>query len=468
MSPVIVPSRLPKVARKWFPLVLLAIAVGEGLAEDRLDWDVVSDRVTADLAAAPLPVVLERIRLATGWEVAVEPGVNEPVSTVFKELNSGEALPRLLRVANFALIQRTNQPPRLLVFRTSMDHATKAILEQGADSGDPRAIEDELIVTLKPGSDAAELAHRLGAKVVGSIDALGAYRLKFEDAAAARAGREALEQDPAVDRIDQNYSINRPEPLQSMISPGAALPSIKPTATGDGRLIVGVVDTAVQVPQGDLGRFFLPGIAIAGEYQPEGAAPTHGTGMSSDILNAIAAMVGEGSSVNVSILPVDVFGAGETTSTFQLGQGMVEAWNNGATLINGSIGSKAESAWLNEVIDRLSGYGALIVAPSGNTPDGLPTYPAANPNVLAVTAVGPDGRLAPYANMAPFVDVAMPGSSIVSLTGSPYFMSGTSVATARATGAVAGFMLRYGQPLTAGRDFLLRTRGVPPGAQISP
>ena len=107
---------------------------------------------------------------------------------------------------------------------------------------------------------------------------------------------------------------------------------------------------------------------------------------------------------------------------------------------------------------------ARTLAPAGNTPDGLPTYPAAHADVLAVTAVGPDGRLAPYANMAPFVDVAMPGSSIVNLTGTPYFMTGTSVATARATGAVAGLSLLHGQSLAEALAVIRRTRGVQPAS----
>ncbi len=466
------PGALRRLAHEPFPLIcgaLLMLAVGPAGAHE-LHWDAAADRVSADLIDAPLQLVLEQVRVATGWEIAIEPGVEHPVSTTFNGLKSGEALARLLRPTSFALLHRTNAAHRLLVFNTSMDRATRAIL-QGADAVELPAgqIDDELIVTLAPGTDAEALARKLGATVTGSIDKLGAYRLKFENAGAAQAARSALENDDSVKRVDANYAIERPAGLQPLMHSNGRLPQIKPPSAGtDGRLIVGLVDTAVQVPAGELAKFFLEPVSLAGEFNPTDTVPTHGTGMSSDILNAIASMVGQGNTANVAILPIDVFGAGESTSTFQLGQGMVEAWNRGATLINGSIGSKAESAWLNEVIDRLTGYGALLVAPSGNTPDGLPTYPAAHPSVLAVTAVGPDGQLAPYANMASFVDVAMPGNSVVNLTGLPYFMAGTSVATARATGAIAGYSLRSGQSLSAAQQYLRQTRGVQPGAQISP
>lgn len=449
-------------------LSLLLVAVGP-VAALELRWDAAEDRVSADLDGAPLQLVLEQVRVATGWDVAVEPGVEHSVSTTFSDLSSGEALTRLLRPISFALLQRTNAAPRLLVFSTSMDRATRVILKDAAADPVATRIEDEWIVTLKPGTDAEELARKLGAKVTGSIDKLNAYRLKFESPEAAQAARTALDGNDAVERVDANYAIERPASLQPLLHGNGLLPPIRPpgSATSD-RLVVGLVDTAVQIPGGELAKFFLEPVSLAGEFKATDAIPTHATGMSSDILNAVAAMVGPGNTANVAILPIDVFGASDTTSTFQLGQGMIEAWNRGATLINGSIGSKAESPWLDEVISRLTGYGAVLVAPSGNTPDGLPTYPAAHPSVLAVTAVGPDGRLAPYANMAPFVDVAMPGSSVVNLTGATYFMSGTSVATARATGAIAGYSLRSGETLSSAQSYLRQTRGVQPVRQISP
>lgn len=442
---------------------------GESRISTGISWDAEHDRVSADLTDAPLRTVLEQIRVSTGWEVAVEPGIDHSVSTTFKKLDSGEALERLLRDSSFALIQRTNGAPRLLVFKTSKERATTAILEDGESHAEESSrIEDEWIVSVKLGTDIDALAKKLGAKVIGRLDKLGAYRLKFENADAATTAKSLLDADTSVERVDPNYAIARPDVLQPLSFSGGQLPQIKAGSGTDGRLVIGVVDTAVQIPQGDLARFFLTPVSLAGDYTPSGSAPTHGTGMSSDILNGIAGVLGQGNSANVSILPVDVFGANETTSTFLLGQGMVEAWNQGATLINGSIGSKTDSAWLDDIINKLYSYGAVIVAPAGNTPDGLPTYPAANPNVLAVTATGQNGQLAPYANYASFVDIAMPGSSIVNLTGVSYYMTGTSVSTARATGAIAGYSLNTGQPISAGENYLLQTHGIRPGTQISP
>jgi thermitase len=67
-----------------------------------------------------------------------------------------------------------------------------------------------------------------------------------------------------------------------------------------------------------------------------------------------------------------------------------------------------------------------------------PTYPAAYPEVIAVTAGDRTGQIASYANRGDFVDLVAPGSSIVYFNGRPYYVTGTSAATAYATGLAAG------------------------------
>jgi subtilisin family serine protease len=65
-------------------------------------------------------------------------------------------------------------------------------------------------------------------------------------------------------------------------------------------------------------------------------------------------------------------------------------------------------------------------------------YPAAYPEVLAVSAGNRQGEFAPYANRGPFVDLVLPGSGIVPYGGDSWLVTGTSTATAYASGAAAG------------------------------
>lgn len=406
--------------------------------------------------------VLEQIHIKTGWEVYLEPGFDLEISTAFEDLNQGRAIGRLLSTANFALLPGDHHSARLMVFETTRERATEKLLEAGVSKEDFRLIVDELIITVKDRAEAEKIARELGAEIVEGIDELGTYRLKFRDKEAADEAREALKDRDDVKAVDSNYEIRTPEISLPLSGNQVPIPSIRPGGNSSDTLVIGLVDTAIQLPGGAIGEFFLKPISIAGEVQPSGLVPTHATSMANDILFQMAELVGPGAEANVKILSVDVFGSNGDTSTFQLGHGLVEAWNNGSTLINASLGSKAPSPWLDGVINQLAAQGAIILAPSGNVPDGLPTYPAANPNVLAVTATAPGGGYAAFANVAPFVDVSMPGSSIVTLTGEPYFVNGTSSATAKATGAIAGYIQQTGSTPQEGVQFLIQARGINP------
>jgi subtilisin family serine protease len=91
------------------------------------------------------------------------------------------------------------------------------------------------------------------------------------------------------------------------------------------------------------------------------------------------------------------------------------------------------------VIKAAANDGILIFAASGNQPIATPTFPAASPGVIPVTALGQPGQLAPYANFWPDPNmIAMPGNSVVPFGGLTFFVQGTSVSTANATGVAAG------------------------------
>ena len=117
--------------------------------------------------------------------------------------------------------------------------------------------------------------------------------------------------------------------------------------------------------------------------------------------------------------------------------GIQAAVDKGANVLNLSLGSPSDSAVLDSVIQQAEASGVLIFAAAGNQPVSTPTYPAAIPGVNAVTAAQ-QGQLAPYANFGDFIDMALPGTSIISEGNQAWMVQGTSVSTAYATGVAAG------------------------------
>jgi hypothetical protein len=425
-------------AALWLSLALIPAA--PAWAADTLNWETNRNRVSADIKGGELLPLLEQIATVTGWQVFLEPDTTSKVSAKFDRLPPGEALHLLLHDLNFALVSATNASPRLFVFRTTLQNATQPVRPAPVASGPKgKLIPNELIVRLKPGTNIDDLAKLLGAKVTGRIDSLNAYRLQFEDQAAADTARQQLTDNPDVASVDSNYSIDRPPApagaQSSNLPPPPQLQLKPPPSTG--RIIVGLVDTAMQPLGNGLDSFLLKQISVAGDAQLDPNSPAHGPSMAETILRSLAAMT-KGSS-SVQILPVDVYGPNAYTSTFDVANGIAQAVNGGANPINLSLGSEGESPFLHSVIQDASSKNIVFIGAAGNQPVTTPFYPAAYPEVMAVTAID-QGQIASYANRGAFVSLGAPGTSVIYFNNQPYYVTGTSAAAAFISGIAAGYM----------------------------
>ncbi len=443
---------MTKLMRLGLALAWLWAAVEPARAADSLVWRSKENRVDADIQAWTLQKLLQNLSAATGWKVYIEPNVDHRVSTRFHDLPAAEALNRLLGNLSFALLPQTNGPARLLIYKSSLQGATLLIAPpkgtQAAGKGKP--IPNELIVTLKPGDKGRidELAKQLGAKVVGRADGLNSYRLQFTDEASASAARTALSDNEEVAGVDSNYSVFHPPTAQPLSFASAPPLSLKPSApNASGNLIIGLVDTPVQNQAASLNGFLLPALSVTGQNPAPSADITHGTSMAETILQGYSMAAPGAKTVPIQIQPVDVYGASETTTTFDVANGIYTAAKAGANIINLSLGSEGDSTFLHTLIQQGVQQGILFVAAAGNQPTTAPTYPAAYPEVLSVTAGDRNGNVASYANRGSFVDVIAPGSSIVSLGDQSYLGLGTSFSTAYVSGLASALANQPGNTL---------------------
>ncbi|HWY77012.1 MAG TPA: S8 family serine peptidase [Verrucomicrobiae bacterium] len=452
------------------PLLLLlfitfsfsASAATDSTVTNILVWHRDTDRIDADIQTWGLLPLLENVAAATGWHVFVEPNQSHKVSAKFKNLPEGEALRLLLGNLNFIVVPQTNGPSQLYVFRSSRGQATQMVRPPPKPA---RRIPNELIVTLKPGSKTKidELARKLGAKVVGRMDGQNAYRLQFNTESDAIAARDQLAANPDVQSIDANFEMPPPPPVEAI--GGATTPELqlKPKASdGNCQLVVGLLDTPVQPISSNLEAFIKPSLSVAGPAQPPTGQLTHGTAMAETILKALQAKTG--GSTSVKILPVDVYGNNETTTTFDVANGAVTAVNNGANVLNMSLGSSSDSPFLQNTINQIAQQGIPIFAAAGNTPVTTPTYPAAYPGVIAVTASDASGQIASYANRGSFVQMIAPGDNVVPFDGQNYLVEGTSTATAIASGMAAGLADSAGACADQAASLLRNSLKAPPKA----
>jgi hypothetical protein len=423
---------------------LLGAALGFGLcltasAADTLNWNANRNVVSADIKSTGLLEILEQITAVTGWQVFIEPETIHTVSAKFRELPPGEALRLLIGDVNYAFVPGTNNTSRLYVFRTSRQNATQRVKPVKAEEhSEPKIIPNQLIVRLKPGAKIDDLARLLGAKVTGRLDSLNAYRLQFDDNAATDGARQQLASNPNVTSVENNFALDRPEVPQTVSGnfPEPQL-QLKPPPPS-GRTVIGLVDTAVQPFGNNLDQFLLKQISVVGDPTLSASVPTHGTSMAETMLRTLQAL-GNGSS-SVQILPVDVYGNSETTSTFDVAQGIARAINKGANPINLSLGSSADSQTVRDLIVQGVQQGISFYAAKGNTPDTSPQFPAGDPGATPVTAVDSSGQVVPWANRASLPAIGAMGTVPVTFAQQTFMVEGTSPATAIVTSTAANLM----------------------------
>jgi len=159
-------------------------------------------------------------------------------------------------------------------------------------------------------------------------------------------------------------------------------------------------------------------------------------------------------------------------------KGVTWAVDNGAQVINMSLGSASDVPSMAAAVGYAADHGVLVVASAGN--DGgrgnTWSYPAAYPEVMAVASSTPSGAISGFSTNASYVDVTAPGSFILSTTPvslppgadvASYYdtLSGTSMAAPHVSGLAALIIgSRPGVTASAVRSLIESTavdRGVP-------
>lgn len=420
-------------------LLLSAMIAAPGLAtaaQEHLVIDLRNKRISADVQSWTIKKILTRIVSRTGWEIMLEPGttLSAKPSTRFSNAPLGKAFGRLLPDLNFLLTPQADGPAHLLVFTSQARKATEK-LELKTDR-----IKKHLIVRLKKGSDKTieEIAADLGGKVVSSIKGTNAYLLEFPYDNAALLARDALLRNEDVAGTDFNYQLSGPSSTSPISLANRPL-SIKPGSGPDGtQNIVALIDTPVQRDAAN-SAFLLDPITIAGNVANlDSGSPTHGTSMFETFLRGLDSVSDEGATTDFRVLPIDVYGDNGATTTFDVAGGIIAATEAGAAIAVMALGSSADSPFLRSIVQQADDAGLTMIASAGNEPTTDNVFPAAFPQVTAVTAGARNGTIADYANRGEFVDIVGPGTSLVEYQDSRFIISGTSPAAAHVAGVVAG------------------------------
>ncbi|WP_051469925.1 S8 family serine peptidase [Fischerella sp. PCC 9605] len=193
----------------------------------------------------------------------------------------------------------------------------------------------------------------------------------------------------------------------------------------------------------------------------------HGTHVAGTIAGANNNFGVTGIAYDTKIMPVKVLDDNGYGSYNAIANGIYYAVNNGADVINLSLGGDYPNSTLQKAIEYASSKGAIVVMAAGNDGGEAPLYPAqyAENWGIAVGAVDQNKNMASFSNRAgtnSLTYVTAPGVDVYStIPGNKYaFYNGTSMATPHVAGVVA-LMLSANPNLTDAqvRQIIAETAG---------
>jgi subtilisin family serine protease len=208
-------------------------------------------------------------------------------------------------------------------------------------------------------------------------------------------------------------------------------------STGD-PVKVGVIDTGIDLKHPDLQANIKGGFNAINPLKSANDDNGHGTHVAGIIaaLNNSIGVIGVGP--NIDLYAIKVLNASGSGYLSDVIEGLDWARTNGMQVVNMSLGTSQDVQSFHDAIVNAYNAGVTIVAAAGNS-GGAVSFPAAYPEVIAVSATDQNNQIASFSSRGPEVDLAAPGVSIYSTyKGQSYAtLSGTSMATPHVTGAAA-------------------------------
>ncbi|MEH2374171.1 S8 family peptidase [Nostoc sp.] len=180
----------------------------------------------------------------------------------------------------------------------------------------------------------------------------------------------------------------------------------------------------------------------------------HGTHVSGTIAGENNNYGVTGIAYDAKIMPVKVLDESGSGSYTSIAKGIRYAVNNGANVINLSLGGPYSNPTLESAIDYASSKGVIVVMAAGNDGGSSPDYPAsyASKSGIAVGAVDRNNKLADFSNRSGTNEISYvtaPGVKVYSSVPNNQYAtySGTSMAAPHVAGVVA-LMLSANSKLT--------------------
>ena len=326
-----------------------------------------------------------------------------------------------------------------------------------------RYLPGEVLFVMKPDAAAADIQRvvrrfnlRLISQERSELIGTSVHRYRVPNGQDVPAAIRAMTRDARVAYAQPNYVFQRPDyvfRLQSSTTTAAGgaslqyvvdtlrLPEAHLLSRGES-VPIAVIDSGIDANHPEIvGRIVKRFDAVGGPFQPH----EHGTGMAGAII-AHAQLTGI--SPRADILAARAFApgqaAGASGTSFHILKAMDWSIREGARVINMSFAGPRDPMMTRAIQVAAERRIAMIAAMGNEGPNAPISYPAADPNVIAVTAVDQRGQIFEAATRGDYVAVAAPGVEVLlpAPQGGYQISSGTSVAAAHVSGIAALILAR--------------------------
>lgn len=262
------------------------------------------------------------------------------------------------------------------------------------------------------------------------------------------ADERDLKNSPEVLRVDEDaIATVQAKPNQTDSLAAQVLPwgidkidaeQVWPTGNTANPIKVAVIDTGISSSHSDLVANIKGGynaISTARGWNDDNGHGSHVAGIIGALNNTVGVV---GVAPGVDLYAVKVLGRNGSGYYSDIIEGIDWARTNGMQVINMSFGGSSDVQSLHDAVIAAHNAGVVLVAAAGNS-GGSVIFPAAYPEVIAVSATDANNAIASWSSRGPEVDIAAPGVNIYSTyKGTSYAtLSGTSMATPHVVGTAA-------------------------------
>jgi serine protease len=347
-------------------------------------------------------------------------------------LLTGPILTLLVCMLPPALSSAAPSPPRW----QAREEATREEIEY---------IPGEILVKFAAGvSDRSmrEFMITAGTEVI-STHRMGVRRLRIPPDRSEREVIDLLKEDPRIEYAELNTichaftTPNDPGYSYQWHFPAINAPSAWEVSAGSG-VTVAILDTGIAyedwpvpphetatVREGisqyyrapDLaGTTFVPGYDFVNDDEHPNDNSSHGTHVAGTVAQTTNNSLGTaGLAFECSLMPVKVLDYSGSGSASDLADGICWAADNGAQVINMSLGwfpGYDPGATVHDAVEYAYNQGVVLVASSGNWGTGTVAFPAAYPEVIAVGATRFDDEITEYSQYGPEQELVAPGGDV--------------------------------------------------------